>query len=252
MTTGKDFKRVVRARMRKTGEAYTTARARLLATRPRDSSALDGPATRPKRARRTSDAATPMATTRAPGATAPSDFARVAGMSDAAVKAATGCTWERWVRSLDHQTAHAWTHTEIARHVREHYKVSSWWAQAVTVGYERIRGLRARGQRRGGEFRAQKSRTFAVSVDALYRAFRDARRRARWLPGVALTVRTATPRRSMRITWNDGTDVLVGFAARGAGKSQVQVEHGKLRDATDATRRRAFWTERLEALSKLL
>ena len=53
-----------------------------------------------------------------------------------------------------------------------------WWAQAVTVCYERIKGLRAVGQRRDGSFEANKSRTFSVPLVRLYRAFHDARTRA--------------------------------------------------------------------------
>jgi hypothetical protein len=50
----------------------------------------------------------------------------------------------------------------------------------VTVGYERIRGLRDRGQRRGGEYEATKSRTFNIPVERLFDAFANARIRRRW------------------------------------------------------------------------
>ena len=73
----------------------------------------------------------------------------------------------------------------------EKYKIPGWWAQTVTVGYERIKGLRAVNQRRDGTFEANKSRTFAVPVSRLFDAFHDPRVRARWLPDVKLTVRTA-------------------------------------------------------------
>ncbi len=115
MPTNKDFKRLVRARMQKTGESYTAARARLLTKQQ----------VTPKQAR------TP-------------DYARLAGMmSDAALKAKTGCPWERWVRALDRVQAHTWPHRRIAEYVHEKYKVPGWWSQTVTVGYERIKGLRA-------------------------------------------------------------------------------------------------------------
>ena len=38
-------------------------------------------------------------------------------MSDDVIKKNTGCTWERWVRSLDHHQADQMTHREIARKV---------------------------------------------------------------------------------------------------------------------------------------
>ena len=230
MPANKDFKRLVRGRMQKTGESYTTARAHLLKQKPASTAAARPSTVRP----------------------AAVDYAKLAGRSDAIIKERTGCTWERWVKALDYAQAYTWTHREIAKHVHEKYKVPGWWAQSVTVGYERIKGLRAVGQRRDGSFEATKSRTFAVPLVRLYRAFNDARTRARWLPGVDLTVRTATRGKWMRITWPDRTSVAVGFASRGAGKSQVAVQHEKLADRAAAARMKEYWAERLDALGQVL
>ncbi|MFL5496157.1 MAG: hypothetical protein ACJ8DC_17365, partial [Gemmatimonadales bacterium] len=86
----------------------------------------------------------------------------------------------------------------------------------------------------------------------LYSAFHDARIRARWLPGVDLTVRTATREKSMRITWPDRTSVSVGFTSRGAAKSQVALTHEKLPDRAAQTRVKQYWVERLDALKQVL
>jgi uncharacterized protein YndB with AHSA1/START domain len=233
MPANKDFKRLVRGRMQKTGESYTTARAHLIKQKP-------------------AAAAAPAAARTSTARPAAVDYAKLAGRSDAIIKKRTGCTWERWVKALDHAQAYTWTHREIAKHVHEKYKVPGWWAQSVTVGYERIKGLRAVGQRRDGSFEATKSRTFSVPLVRLYRAFHDARTRAQWLPDVDLTVRTATRGKSMRITWPDRTSVAVGFASRGAGKSQVAVQHEKLADRAAAARMKEYWAERLDALKQVL
>jgi hypothetical protein len=227
MPANKDFKRLVRGRMQKTGESYTTARVHLLTKKPTPT-----PAPAPAMGR--------------------VDYAALAGMSDAAVKAKTGCNWERWVKALDYAGAHAWPHREIAQHVHDKFKVPDWWCQAVTVGYERIKGLRAIGQRRGGGFETSKSKTFAVPLGRLYRAWADGKTRARWLPGVALTVRTATRNKSMRITWPDQTSVQLGFIGKGTRKSQVAVQHAQLADRGAATKMKAFWEERLQALGEVL
>ena len=222
MTVHKDFKRLVRTRMQKTGESYTAARAHFLKQK---TVAVSPPTI---------------------------EYAKLAGRSDATIKQNTGCTWERWVRALDHAKAHTWSHRDIARYVHEKYQVDGWWAQSVTVGYERIKGLRAIGQRRSGAFEASKSRTFPVPLARLYRAFRDARTRARWLPGVKLTVRSATPEKYLRITWPDETSVAVGFLSKGAGKSQVAIQHEKLPDQAAATRSKRYWAERLDLLGQVL
>jgi uncharacterized protein YndB with AHSA1/START domain len=221
--TDKDFKRLVRGRMQKTGESYTAARAQLRRQTPA-----------------------------APARPRPAEYARIAGKSDAILKERTGCTWERWVKALDRAKADTWSHREIAKHVMDKYKIPGWWAQTVTVGYERIKGLRAVGQRRDGSFEANKSKTFPVPVDRLYHAFHDGRTRARWLPGVDLTVRTATRDKSLRITWPDRTSLEIGFMSKGSGKSQVAVQHGKLPDRDSASRMKQYWAERLEDLGDLL
>jgi hypothetical protein len=221
--TDKDFKRLVRGRMQKTGESYTAARAQLRKQKPVTSAA-------PR----------------------PAQYAAIAGKSDALIKERTGCTWERWVKALDRAKAHTWPHREIAKYVMEKYKIPGWWAQTVTVGYERIKGLRAVGQRRDGTFEANKSKTFSVPLGRLYRAFADSRTRARWLPGIELTIRTATRGKSMRITLPDRTSLEVGFMSKGANKSQVALQHGKLPEREAAARMKEYWAQRLDALSQLL
>jgi hypothetical protein len=220
--------------MQKTGESYTAARSRLLQ----------------RRVKRT--AAPPPPTPRRPSTPASIDYAKLAGMSDAALKKATGCDWAKWVWALDRVEAYTWPHRKIADHVHEKYKVKDWWTQTVTVGYERIKGLREIGQRRGGGFEASKSKTFGVAVTDLFHAFADSRKRRGWLDGVELTVKSATAPKRMRIAWPDQSVVEVTFAAKGAAKSSVAIQHGKLPDRATSLRMKEFWTDRLTALGSVL
>jgi hypothetical protein len=217
MPRQKDLKRLVRARMKKTGEAYTTARAHL--------------AKKPK---------------------SKTDYAKLAGMSDDKVKEKTGCTWERWVRALDQHGAAEMSHREIAALVSKEYKVPDWWTQTVTVGYERIKGLRARGQRRDGSYEASKSRTFDVPVATLFDAWADSTVRRRWLDGERVRVRTATSPKSMRLDWTDGSIIAIGFLPKGKSKSSVAVQHTKLPDRETADRLKKYWSDRLDALRDVL
>lgn len=218
MPTQKDFKRRVRARMQKTGESYTAARHQLLA---------------------------------APGTPKSSiDRAKLAGMSDAAVRAKTGRTWAEWVRVLDAAGATKLPHRAIAHHVAS-LGLTSWWAQTVTVGYERIRGLRERGQKRGGTYEASKSRTFAVPVGVLFDAFADARLRQRWLP-VNVSVRSARPLRRMQMSWEDGTLVQVEFVSKSNEKSAVAVRHARLADRAALQQIKQTWTLLFDRLAAIL
>jgi hypothetical protein len=229
MTQNKDLKRLVRARMKKTGESYTSARAQIT-RKPKEK--------------------TPTAAT--PAAASIKDYAKLAGMSDAAIKEKTGCTWEKWVKSLDYHGAEKMSHRDIAQLVSKTYKVPSWWTQTVTVGYERIKGLRARGQRRDGSYEATKSRTFNVPVDALFDAWNDTRKRNEWLTGATVKVRSATKPKYLRLDWNGNSIIAVGFLSKGSTKSSVAIQHSKLPDRATADSLRKYWSDQLENLAGVL
>ncbi len=214
MPRQKDLKRLVRVRMQKTGESYTTARLHLVKTEPVP------------------------------------DYAAVAGMSDASVEKATGRNWSQWVAVLDAQHAMDKAHRDIAKAVGA-LGAGSWWSQMVTVGYERIRGLRERGQQRSGDFRASKSRTFNVPLETLFKAFASARTRNRWLPR-GVTLKSSTPLKRMRLAWTDGSIATLGFLSKGKSKASVAVDHEKLPDKAAATAMKQSWAEHFDRLAELL
>ena len=233
MPRQKDLKRLVRARMSRTGEAYTAARAQLL-----------------KKSRRTTRRAPSRAVRDAAAGT--TDFATLAGMSDEAIQKKTGCNWARWVHALDMNGAATMPHRDIAKLVHTKFKTGDWWAQTVTVGFERIKGIRARGQRRDGSFEANKSRTYNVPVTVLFEAWSDEQQRRRWLSEERMKVRTATAPKSMRLDWPDGGLITVGFMSKGKDKSSVALAHSRLPDRETAERAKEEWAERLDALGDLL
>ncbi len=206
MPKQKDLKRIVRSRMEKTGESYTAARLQVVKKKD-------------------------------------ADYAELAGMSDTSVKKATGRAWPEWVKVLDDAGAHSKPHREIAHHVAS-LGTPDWWSQMVTVGYERIRGLRDKGQRRGGGYEAHKSKTFAVPVKKLFAEFKKF--------AADYDVRSTTPNKRMRIAWDDGTFVEVLFTPKADKKSSVALTHSKLPDKAVADKMKSWWSERLEALASLL
>lgn len=234
MTVDKDRKRIIRARMQKTGESYTAARAQIFTISKKSE---------------TSTRATPAV---AAAATPAIDYAALAGMSDDKVAAKTGRTWQEWMRVLDADGAAKMPHGEIAALLSGTHGVGSWWSQTVTVGYERIKGLRDRGQRRDGAYEAGKTKTFDVPVKTLFDAWASDTARRRWLKGVKTTVRTATSPKTVRLQWPDNTIVVIGITPKSDTKSVVSVVHTKLADkaASDAVKKE--WTTHLDALSSFL
>jgi hypothetical protein len=131
--------------------------------------------------------------------------------------------------------------------------MDNWWAQTITVDYEHARGLRPPGGSRDGTFAVNASRTVDVPVDRLFQAFVNPRQRNRWLPDAVMHERTSRPGRSARFDWEDGaTRVIVGFDAKGEGRSQVAVQHERLPSAAAATKLKAYWRDRLDALRVML
>jgi uncharacterized protein YndB with AHSA1/START domain len=223
MTRQSSFKRIVRARMEKTGESYTAARASLLAA---------------------TDAAEPQS----------QGSAAVLATSDAAIRERTGRGWEEWFDTLDAMGAADLAHREIARWVAGQLDIDplAWNAQAITMSYERARGGRQVGERADG-FTVTASRTVAAPVERLYDAFADPAARAGWLPDAPLAERTATRPKRARYDWgDDGARVHVTFAARDDGRSTISVEHARLRDAAQAAELKAYWRERLGVLASFV
>jgi uncharacterized protein YndB with AHSA1/START domain len=219
MTSQRSFKRLVRARMGKTGESYTAARAMLLAA---EEPQPDGK---------------PVLVT-----------------SDEAIRRRTGRGWEDWFDLLDDWGAAERQHRDIARHVAAVLGIEplAWAAQAVTLSYERARGLRAVGEHPHG-FTVTASKTVAVPVDRLFAAFVDESLRARWLPDGHLRERTATAPKSARFDWGDGTTrVNVFFEPKGEERSTAVVQHERLADGAAAERMKSFWRARVAAMKEQL
>jgi hypothetical protein len=218
MTVQKSFKRLVRGRMAKTGESYTAARAQLLAgdeAESFDEDLLQFPC------------------------------------SEERLREQTGRGWEEWFDVLDSWGAESMGHTEIARRVGEVPGVPGWYAQAVTMSFERARGMRAVGQRTGREgFVAGASKTIAASAQDVFAAFVDPSRRAGWLPDVVLSERTVSkPRTTARYDVGDGpTRLMVTVEDKGPAKSTITVEQSRLAGAAEREVRKDYWRHALTTL----
>ena len=178
--------------------------------------------------------------------------AKALKVGDEAVKKATGKTWPQWFTALDKAGCAKKSHKEIVAVVNRKFGVGPWWQQMVTVGYEQARGLRVQHQTAQG-FSISRSKTVPVPIASAFRAWKDPRSRGKWLDHKDLIIRRATANRSMRITWGDGqTSVEVMFYPKGAGKSQVTVQHSKLADARTGEKMKAYWGKALDRFASQL
>ena len=219
MTVQKSFKRLVRARMTKTGESYTTARARLLAG--------------------------------VQEASGEEDFPQLAA-SDDRIRERTGRGWQEWFDLLDSWGAESMDHAALVRGVAEVLGRHglAWDVQAVTTSFERARGRRVVGERIGGDgIVASASKTIAVGAEEVFMAFVDPSRRAGWLPDVVLSERTTSKPHTARFDVGDGTSrLLVAVDAKAPEKSTVVVEQSRLADADERDARKVYWRRALATL----
>jgi hypothetical protein len=175
MTKESSFKRRVRDRMSKTGESYAAARSQLS----------------PKRARVQAARERLAATDDRP--------------ADDKVAAATGRRWEAWFSVLDRWGARQRKHAEMVAFLMEEHDVPGWWAQSITVWYERARGMRLKHQQADG-FTIYASRTIAVPVEVVFDAFVNPRSRRKWLNDGTMSLRTSQPAHTARFDWGGRGD----------------------------------------------
>jgi Domain of unknown function (DUF4287) len=222
MTKQRSFKRRIRERMSTTGERYAAARSQVSQKRDRVQAA---------RARLAATADRP---------------------SDDKVVAVTGRRWEAWFSILDRWGARERKHGETVAFLMEEHGVPGWWAQAITMWYERARGMRLKHQQADG-FTVYASKTIAVPLEVLFAAFVDPRSRRRWLTDGTMSLRTSQPGHTARFDWGDGsTRVSVSFVDKGPAKATVAVAHERLPDPDEAETAKAAWRERLSDLKSFL
>ena len=226
MTTDKTLKRRVRARMTETGERYAAAHSQVVRKRDRVSAAAERLA-------------------------APDDRP-----SDAAIEAATGQGWEAWFGELDAWGGREHTHPATAAHLTGERGVPGWWAQSITVYYQRSRGLRLKHQQAHG-FTVSASKTIASPIRTAFEAFTDDARRGAWLSDGTATLRTSRPDHAVawtaRFDWDGGPSrLLVTFEDKGPSKVTVTVSHERIPDADEAESAKSAWRRRLVALKAYL
>jgi hypothetical protein len=216
MTRQESFKRRIRQRMEKTGQRYGAARRVLIE--------------RAAKGRRRTWAAEPE-------------------MSDDSLRSATGQGWDKWCDILDAWPGHTEGHTAIAAYLQDEHGVDGWWAQTVTVGYERITGLRLPYQRPDGTFSANKSRTVTADAVALREMLLDETDRADLFPGLETELRSRPTSKVIRIAIGPGT-AQIAFDPQPDGRAKVTILHERLPSFEDVDEWKAYWSEWLAAIDE--
>jgi uncharacterized protein YndB with AHSA1/START domain len=197
----------------------------------------------------------------------------VATISDESVRAKTGKTWGEWFQVLDEFGGKEKGHKAMAKHLSEAHGVGAWWAQSVTVQYERERGMREVNERPAG-FGLSVSRTVAVPVEKAWDAWAEAAQLERWFTTGAKQdfreggryenadrdageFRRIVPHKRIRFTWEQpkhqpGSVVEVRFEAKNPEKTGIVLSHEKLSSKEEVEDLREGWTWAMDSLKSYL
>ena len=216
MTRNESFKRRVRERMTKTGERYGAARRVLI----EQSAGRDA---RP--------------------------WVSEPGHAEAVIRDSTGRGWNEWCDLIDRWPGHEQGHTAVASWLQADHNVDGWWAQAITVGWERITGRRLAHQRADGTFTATRSATITTDALALREMLLDDDDRAELFPGLDPELRSRPTSKNVRVGLGGGV-AEIAIVAKDPGRATVTVAHTKLSTPQDVAAWKAFWAEWLAALDE--
>lgn len=195
------------------------------------------------------------------------------GVSDEAVKAATGRTPAEWEAVLDARGAADLPHGKIVALLRESGEIeSSWWMQQVANGYEKRKGKRVLGQTEGTGFQIGVRRTLSIPPDEAWRLVTSAEGVRGWLGGApelrwekgesyrlrdgsAGEVRVFKPGSHLRITWQPegwprASTIQVRVMPSGEQKSVISFHQEHLPGPAERQARREFFDAALDALEE--
>lgn len=165
--------------------------------------------------------------------------------SDEAVYKATGKLYDEWYSILEQKKASKLSHKEIAALLVEEYDVSFWWAQTITVEYERLIGRREVGQSCEGDFQAGASKTLVGTMDNVYDRWLSFVAEIDELNGVPISEEPSLSKtekwRYWRVKLADNSKANIHIHRKAAGKVQIAVNHEQLNDADAVAGWKLFW-----------
>jgi hypothetical protein len=259
MTRARVLKQTIRARAAKTGERYTTARRHVLNAIAKRTVSPSLRVVAPPAA---------VETPPKPRRSAATASTTKGGLSDAKAREKTGRGLDHWFDVLDRFGAVEKGHTAAARHLFDAHGVDGWYAQGITVAYERARGVRGVNQRCDGDYEVSVSKVLTAATADVIAAIVDSRQRRRWAggldPNLARALDAALGAKAskgfvtrpdglarFRYKWGD-TTVQFYLQPKPGDKVSVVVSNLKLASPAQVEERRATWRAALTALSKAL
>lgn len=192
---------------------------------------------------------------------------KIGKVSSASVQKGTGRGWSEWIKILEKAGARHMEHRDIVLWLKKKYKLTPWWQQGVTHGFELHIGRRIEGVNLKGEFSAMGSRTFPLSQKKLWAFVASEEGQNLWLKplspfdfkpkstfeaegGIFGELRTMKAPLRARLTWQDvdwpkASVVQIYCLPRKGEKSVLVFMHEKLKDGRLRVEMQRYWKNAL-------
>ena len=185
-------------------------------------------------------------------------------ISDEAVKKATGRDWAAWLKVLDSAGAKTMNHKKIVAAVKKHWlaghssKSEGWYAQMVTVEYERRRGKRKLGQTADAGYQIGVTKTLPISKKQAWDLLMSPAGKKLWAGrGVKTEKRTGRDGEFMRMTWESSQlkepsvlQLRVGDRETSKGTC-ISFHQEKLSSGAEREKMKQHWKNALATLAEL-
>ncbi len=173
-------------------------------------------------------------------------------LTDKTVKKATGKGWNDWFAILKQEEADQLIHKDIARLLTDKYKIDGWWAQSITVEFERYLGRRQVGQVKSGTFQTAVSKTMPGNLDQVFDLWLEAVKGAEEFNSIPLAGKPAISKtekwRYWRVNLKDGSKITITVGFKSEDKSVLTFSNEKLKDQDAIESWKAFWKDYLKKL----
>lgn len=182
--------------------------------------------------------------------------------------------WAEWVTLLSKAGAHNWTHQEIVAFLKKKYKLTTWWQQLVTSGFETHIGRRQEGASAKGTYSVTATKTIHLDHKLVWKKFASPEGVQVWLKplnsfplilkqtfeldgGVFGELRTMKAPERVRLTWQEEewtkkSTVQVYIHPRENGSTIMAIMHEGLQSPRIREELRAHWKKALSEFFSIL
>lgn len=183
---------------------------------------------------------------------------RIGKTTNEAVIKNTGKPWDKWIEIIDREGGAKMTHKEIARMLADkNYINSSWWCQAVTVGYEYAKGRRVVGKTADAGFEVGVQKVIYAPQGKLWQFINSPRGKRIWQKDALVKVRTKKEGERLRMSytrrdWKDESVLQITLMSnpKTPNKTNLNFHQEKLKNSRQRNVMRKHWREVLEQIEK--